>query len=166
MTLPAFAFTRRALIVLGIGTIMTACASLTPPATVADAIAADPSLSTLNGLLAGTAIGETLKTTGPFTVFAPSNDAFKALSPAVLDNLKQHPDKLNSVLSFHVLPGKTLTADVKTGKAMSLQGAALEVSRAGTFVTVENAVVTVPDQVAGNGVVHVIDTVLIPPVKK
>ena len=166
MTLPAFVLARRTLIVLGISTIMAGCASMSPPATVADSIAANPSLSTLNGLLSGTPLSETLKSAGPFTVFAPSNDAFKALAPAALDDLKQHPEKLNAVLSFHVLPGKTLAADVITGKVKSLQGANLEVSKAGTFVTVESAVVTLPDQVANNGVVHVIDTVLMPPVKK
>ena len=162
--LPALA--RRTVMVAGVTLLMTACAGMKPPATVADSIAKNPSLSTLNTLLGTAGLSDALKAAGPFTVFAPTNDAFKAVPAATLADLQQHPDKLAQVLTYHVVPGKLLAADIKNGKVKSLQGAELELSKSGTFVTVESAVVTAPDQTAGNGVVHTIDTVLLPPVKK
>ena len=70
------------------------------------------------------------------------------------------------MLTYHVLPVKAMAADVKNGKAKTVNGAELELSKAGDFVTVENAMVSKADIIASNGVVHVVDTVLMPPVKK
>jgi uncharacterized surface protein with fasciclin (FAS1) repeats len=109
---------------------------------------------------------DTLKTGGPFTVFAPSNDAFKAVPAKVMDDLAQNPQKLKDVLTYHVLAGKTMAADVKNANAKTVNGATVALSKAGDFVTVEGAMVTTADIAATNGVVHVVDTVLIPPVKK
>jgi uncharacterized surface protein with fasciclin (FAS1) repeats len=105
------------------------------------------------------------KRQGPFTVFAPSNDAFKAVPAKTLDELAANPEKLKAVLTFHVVPGKLAAADIKNSNVKSLNGAVLAVSKAGTFVTVENAAVTDADLLATNGVVHVVDTVLLPPAK-
>nr|WP_233505881.1 fasciclin domain-containing protein [Rhodoferax lacus] len=145
---------------------MTACASVPAPVSVADTIAKTPTLSTLSGLLGSSGLNETLKGTGPFTVFAPSNDAFKAVPAKTMEDLGKHPERLKEVLTYHVVAGKTLAADVKNSKVKSLNGADLELSRAGDFVTVESAAVTTSDAIATNGVVHIIDTVLIPPSKK
>ncbi len=142
------------------------CASMSAPKTIAETLADTPSLSTLNGLVVAAGLTDTLKGPGPFTVFAPSNDAFKDVSPKVLDDLAKNPEKLKDVLTFHVLPGKALAADVKNSKAKTVNGADVELSKAGDIVTIENAVVTKPDVIATNGVIHIIDTVLMPPAKK
>ena len=106
---------------------------------------------------------DTLKGAGPFTVFAPNNDAFTKVPAKTMAALGADPALLKSVLSYHVVPGKTMAADVKNGNAKTVQGANLALSKAGSFVTVEDAVVQMADITASNGVVHVIDAVLIPP---
>lgn len=144
----------------------TGCASTgSAPATIADAVAADPNLSTLNALVVKAGLADTLKASGPFTVFAPSNDAFKRVPEKTLAELQQDPAKLRAVLTYHVLPLKATAADVKQGAVKTVQGADLQLARAGGFVTVEDAMVTKADVMAGNGVVHVVDRVLMPPAK-
>jgi uncharacterized surface protein with fasciclin (FAS1) repeats len=142
------------------------CATVSTPVSVTDTIAKTPSLSTLNGLLASAGLAETLKGAGPFTVFAPSNDAFKAVPAKTMDALAKDPAALKGVLTFHVVPGLTLAKDVHNSKVKTVNTAEVELSKAGEIVTVESAVVTQADIGASNGVVHVIDTVLIPPAKK
>ena len=134
---------------------------------MADTISANPSLSTLNGLVIQAGLTDTLRGAGPFTVFAPTNEAFKAVPAKTLESLGKDPAALKAVLTFHVLPVKAMAADVKNGKVKTVNGADLELGKAGDFVTIgENAIVTKSDIAASNGVVHVIDTVLMPPVKK
>jgi len=145
---------------------MSGCASTPSPSNLADTIAKTPSLSTLNGLITSAGLTDALKAPGPFTVFAPSNDAFKAVPAKTMDDLAKHPEKLKDVLTYHVINGKALAASVKNSKVKSLQGTDLELSKAGDFVTVESAAVTTADVDATNGVVHIIDAVLIPPAKK
>jgi uncharacterized surface protein with fasciclin (FAS1) repeats len=139
------------------------CATTPAPTTIADTAARTPQLSTLTRLLGEAGLADTLRGAGPFTVFAPSDEAFKAVPAATMAQLAKDKDLLRSVLTFHVVPGKVMAAEVKTGPAKSVQGANLALSRAGTFVTVEDAVVQVADVPVTNGVVHIIDTVLIPP---
>ena len=139
------------------------CATTQAPATIADTAARTPQLSTLTRLLAEAGLTDTLRGPGPFTVFAPSDAAFKAVPAATMAQLATDKELLRSVLTFHVVPGKVMAAEVKVGPAKSVQGANLALSRAGTFVTVEDAVVQVADVPVTNGVVHIIDTVLIPP---
>jgi uncharacterized surface protein with fasciclin (FAS1) repeats len=126
-------------------------------------VARTPSLSTLNKLLLDAGLTETLRSTGPYTLFAPSDDAFKALAPKVLAELTQDKTRLKAVLSYHVVAVALPSASVKPGPVKSVQGANLALSRAGTFVTVEDAVVQQADVAATNGVIHVVDRVLIPP---
>jgi uncharacterized surface protein with fasciclin (FAS1) repeats len=143
---------------------LAGCASTPPaPATIADTAARTPQLSTLAKLINDAGLADTLRGPGPFTVFAPSDEAFKAVPAKTLAELGQNKELLRSVLTFHVLPGNVPAAEVKTGAAKTVQGANLALSRSGTFVTVEEAVVTQADVKASNGVVHVIDRVLIPP---
>ncbi len=97
------------------------------------------------------------------TVFAPSDEAFKAVPAKTLAELGSNKELLKSVLTYHVLPGKVSAADVKNGNAKTVQGANLALSKAGTFVTVEDALVTQADVGATNGVIHIIDKVLMPP---
>jgi uncharacterized surface protein with fasciclin (FAS1) repeats len=169
MQLPTFHPTRRQLLscaLISFAALATGCASMSAPVSVADTIAKTPSLSTLNSLIATAGLTDALKGTGPFTVFAPSNDAFKAVPAKTLEDLGNHPDKLKDVLAYHVVAAKAMAADVKNAKVKSLNGADLELSKAGDFVTVESAAVTTADIVASNGVIHIVDTVLMPPVKK
>ncbi|KNZ33883.1 MAG: fasciclin [Methylibium sp. NZG] len=142
---------------------LSACATAPAPKTIADTAAATPQLSTLNKLLGDAGLAETLRGPGPFTVFAPTNDAFKAVPAKTLDALAKDPALLRSVLSYHVVAGKVAAADVKNGPAKTVQGANVALARAGTFVTVDEAVVTMADVPVSNGVVHVIDRVLLPP---
>lgn len=169
MQLPTSALFRRHLLscaLVGFAALATGCAGVPAPVSVADTIAKTPTLSTLSGLIASAGLSDTLRGAGPFTVFAPSNDAFKAVPAKTLEDLGKHPDKLKDLLTYHVVAGKTLAADVKNSKVKSLNGADLELSKAGDFVTVESAAVTTADLMASNGVVHIVDTVLMPPVKK
>jgi len=158
--------TRRFLLALPVAMTIAAlagCATTTAPMSIADTAAATPQLSTLNKLIAQAGLGDTLRGAGPFTVFAPSDEAFKAVPAKTMAELGANKDLLKAVLTYHVLPGKVMAAEVKNGNAKSVEGGNLALSKAGTFVTVEDAVVTKADVVATNGVVHIIDKVLIPP---
>jgi len=159
------ALTRRTTLAAALITLVSGCATVSTPANVAETIANTPSLSTLNGLVASAGLTETLKGTGPFTVFAPSNDAFKAVPAKTLETLAKDPAALKAVLTYHVVPSATLSANVKNAKVKTVNGAQVELSKAGDLVTIESAVVTRADIVATNGVVHIIDTVLMPPKK-
>jgi len=144
-------------------TSLTGCATTPAPTTIAETAARTPQLSTLTKLIADAGLTDTLKGAGPFTVFAPSDEAFKAVPAKTLAELAANKDRLRAVLTYHVVPGKVMAAEVKTGNVKSVQGANLALSRSGTFVTVEDAVVTQADVAATNGVVHIIDKVMIPP---
>jgi len=143
--------------------VLAGCATTPAPTTIADTAARTPQLSTLSKLINDAGLADTLRGAGPFTVFAPSNEAFKAVSAKTLAELAADKELLKSVLTFHVLPGKVMAADVKNGNVKTVQGANVAVSRAGTFVTVEDAVVQQADVPATNGVIHIIDKVLMPP---
>lgn len=143
--------------------LISGCATPRAPASVADTLAATPELSTAARLVSEAGLTETLRGPGPFTVFAPTNAAFDAVPAAMRASLAQDKDRLKVVLLYHVVPGQTASADVKTGPVKSAQGANLALSRSGTFVTVDDAVVTSADLRATNGVVHIVDRVLTPP---
>lgn len=148
---------------IAVTAVLSGCATTPAPTTIADTAARTPQLSTLTRLLGEAGLADTLRGPGPFTVFAPSDEAFKAVPAATMAQLAKDKDMLRSVLTFHVVPGKVMAAEVKNGPVKTVQGANLALSRAGTFVTVEEAVVQVPDVPVTNGVVHIIDAVLIPP---
>lgn len=144
---------------------LVGCATAPAPTTVAETAASRPELSTLNKLVNESGLADTLKGPGPFTMFAPTDEAFKSVPPATMEKLAKDKELLKSVLSFHVVGNKLAAAEVKNGHVKSLQGANLAVSKSGDFVTVEDAVVTQADVLASNGVVHEIDRVLMPPLK-
>jgi len=157
-------YTRRTLALAAISlATLAGCATTPMPTTITDTAARTPQLSTLTKLLNDAGLADTLRGTGPFTVFAPSNEAFKAVSAKTMAELAADKELLKSVLTYHVLPGKVMAADAKNGNVKSVQGANLAVSKAGTFITVEDALVTNADVAATNGVVHIIDKVLMPP---
>jgi uncharacterized surface protein with fasciclin (FAS1) repeats len=103
----------------------------------------------------------TLKGAGPFTVFAPTDEAFAKIPKDQLDALLKDKAKLAKVLAYHVVPAKVMAADVKAGKVATVQGNSLTVTTQGG-VSVDQAKVVKADIVADNGVIHVIDRVLIP----
>ena len=156
---------RRLLVLLPTLALLAACATrpAAAPATVADAIARDPQLSTLNGLVARAGLADTLKAAGPYTVFAPTNAAFQAVPAKTLDELQKNPARLKEVLGYHVVAGRMNATAASPGKLKTTQGASLALARAGDFVTVEDAMVEQADIAAANGVVHKVDRVLMPP---
>jgi uncharacterized surface protein with fasciclin (FAS1) repeats len=172
-----FVLPRRTITVWAVASVlaMSACASKPQASSnasaqsshgVAATIAAKPELSTLSALIIKADLTSTLNGAGNFTVFAPSNEAFKAVPQKTMEDLAANPVMLKEVLTYHVLPVKAMAADVKTSNAKTINGGDIALSKAGDFVTVENAIVQMADITASNGVVHVIDSVLLPPKKK
>jgi len=119
------------------------------------------SFKTLATALGAAGLVETLKGKGPFTVFAPTDEAFAKIPKADLDALLKDKAKLTAVLTYHVVAGKVMAADVKAGNVKTVQGSELTVSTS-MGVMVNNAKVIKTDIVADNGVIHVIDTVIMP----
>jgi uncharacterized surface protein with fasciclin (FAS1) repeats len=117
---------------------------------------------TLAAALDKAGLVSTLKGKGPFTVFAPTDAAFAKVPKADLDALLADKAKLAAVLTYHVVPGTVMAKDVKTGKVASVQGSELTLANSGAGVTVDGAQVVKADIVADNGVIHVIDRVVIP----
>ena len=116
---------------------------------------------TLAAALTAAGLIDTLKGPGPFTVFAPTDEAFAKIPKADLDKLLTDKAKLSAVLTYHVVAGKVMAKDVKAGKVKSVQGSELTIGTTGG-VMVDGAKVTATDIVADNGVIHVIDSVVIP----
>jgi uncharacterized surface protein with fasciclin (FAS1) repeats len=121
--------------------------------------------TTLAAALQAAGLVDTLKGAGPFTVFAPTDAAFAKLPAGTVEDLLKPENKarLTAILTYHVVPGRVMAADVvKLSSAMTVQGGSLTVSATGGSVKVDNATVTATDIAASNGVIHVIDTVVIP----
>ena len=116
---------------------------------------------TLATALTAAGLIDTLKGKGPFTVFAPTDAAFAKIPKADLDALLKDKAKLTAVLTYHVVAGKVMAADVKAGKVKTVQGSEITVATTGG-VTVDGAKVSATDIVASNGVIHVIDSVILP----
>ena len=119
------------------------------------------SFNTLAAALTAADLVATLKGKGPFTVFAPTDAAFAKIPKADLDALLKDKAKLTAVLTYHVVAGKVMAADVKAGKVKTVQGSEITISTMGG-VSVDNAKVIKTDIMASNGVIHVIDSVIIP----
>jgi len=128
---------------------------------IVDTAVAAGNFKTLATALQAAGLVETLKGPGPFTVFAPTDAAFAKIPKADLDALLKDKAKLTAVLTYHVVPGKVMAKDVKAGMVKTVQGGSLTVATMGG-VTVDNAKVTATDIVADNGVIHVIDSVVMP----
>ena len=134
--------------------------SLYKQKTLLTAVAAG-SFKTLATALTAAGLIDTLKGPGPFTVFAPTDAAFAKIPKADLDALLKDKAKLTAVLTYHVVGGKVMAADVKAGKVKSVQGSDITVTTA-NGVMVDGAKVTAVDIKADNGVIHVIDSVIMP----
>jgi uncharacterized surface protein with fasciclin (FAS1) repeats len=136
------------------------------PRDIVDTAVASGQFSTLAKALQAAGLVETLKGKGPFTVFAPTDEAFAKLPAGTLENLLKPENKaqLTAILTYHVVPGKLLAADVvKQSSLKTVQGSSLRVSiKGGSNVLVDNARVVKTDIVCSNGVIHVIDSVVLP----
>ena len=130
-------------------------------ADIVDTAVAAGSFKTLATALGAAGLVDTLKGPGPFTVFAPTDTAFAKIPKADLDALLKDKAKLTAVLTYHVVPGKVMAKDVKAGMVKTVQGSSITIKTDGG-VMVDNAKVTATDIAADNGVIHVIDTVVMP----
>jgi uncharacterized surface protein with fasciclin (FAS1) repeats len=144
---------------LGLGLVASASAK-----TVIDVALSSPDHTTLVAAVKAAGLVDTLSGPGPFTIFAPTNAAFAKLPPGTVESLlkPENKAKLVAVLTYHVVPGKVLSTDVKTMSAKTVNGKDLAVKVADGKVMINNATVTAVDLVADNGVIHVIDTVVLP----
>ena len=122
------------------------------------------SFNTLVAAVKAAGLVETLQGKGPFTVFAPTDEAFAKLPQGTVESLlkPENKEKLVAILTYHVVAGKVMAADVKTMKVKTVNGKELDVKVADGVVTVDNAKVIKTDVAASNGVIHVIDTVVLP----
>jgi uncharacterized surface protein with fasciclin (FAS1) repeats len=122
------------------------------------------SFNTLVAAVKAAGLVETLQGSGPFTVFAPTDEAFAKLPKGTVEDLlkPENKAKLVSILTYHVVAGKVMAADVKTMKAKTVNGQSLDVKVTDAAVTVNNAKVVKTDVAASNGIIHVIDTVVLP----
>ena len=129
---------------------------------IVDTAVAAGDFKTLAAALDKAGLVSTLKGKGPFTVFAPTDAAFAKVPKADLDALLADKAKLTAVLTYHVVPGSVMAKDVKPGKVKSVQGSDLTLATSSGGVTVDGAHVVKADIVADNGVIHVIDSVVMP----
>ncbi len=128
---------------------------------IVDTAVSAGNFKTLAAALGAAGLVDTLKGKGPFTVFAPTDAAFAKLPPGTVDALLKDKAKLTAILTYHVVPGKVMAADVKAGMVKTVQGSEIKITTA-NGVMVDGAKVTATDIVADNGVIHVIDSVILP----
>ena len=142
---------------------MTVASSAASAADIVDTAVAG-NFNTLVAAVKAAGLVDTLKGPGPFTVFAPTDEAFAKLPAGTVENLlkSQNKEQLAAILTYHVLPGKVMAADVKSMGAKTVNGKEVAIKLDGGKVTVGPATVVKTDIPASNGVIHVIDTVLIP----
>lgn len=155
---------------LGLAGLMMASTALTSAraadADIVDTAVAAGSFTTLVAAVQAAGLVETLKGAGPFTVFAPTDEAFAKLPAGTVENLlkPENKDQLVAVLTYHVIPGKVMAADI-AGKEMetaTVQGSTVDINATGDAVMVDGAKVVTADVEASNGVIHVIDAVILP----
>ena len=133
---------------------------------IVDTAVASGQFKTLATALQAAGLVETLKGPGPFTVFAPTDAAFAKLPSGTVEGLlkPENKDKLTAILTYHVVAGKVMAAEVvKLKHVKTLNGKSVDIAAKGMTVKVNNATVTATDIAASNGIIHVIDTVLLPP---
>ena len=151
---------------------MTAATALVMPAfagghskDIVDTAVAAGSFNTLAAALTAAGLVETLKGEGPFTVFAPTDAAFAALPEGTVETLllPENKDQLIAILTYHVVPGAVMSTDLSEGMtAATVNGAEITITLEGG-PKVNGAVISAPDVAASNGVIHVIDSVILPP---
>ena len=131
--------------------------------TIVEVAQGNPDFSTLVAAITAAGLGDALSGAGPFTVFAPTNAAFEALPAGLLEKLllPENKEVLTKILTYHVVPAKVMAADVAAGDVTTLEGSAFAITTEGG-VKVNASNVTATDVAASNGVIHVIDAVLVP----
>lgn len=135
-------------------------------ADIVDTAVSAGNFTTLVAAVKAAGLVDTLKSAGPFTVFAPTDEAFAKLPPGAVAALLKDPEKLKGILLYHVVSGKVMAAEViKMKSAKTVEGDSVKIHVAGGKVTVDNANVIKTDIVCDNGVIHVIDTVIMPKAK-
>ena len=145
-------------------TLITNNVSAAEEKTIVGVAAGGGQFNTLVAAVKAAGLVDTLNGKGPFTVFAPTDEAFAKLPAGTVDNLlkPENKEKLAGILTYHVVAGKVMAADVKTMSAKTVNGKEVAIKVVGGKVTVGAANVVKTDIAASNGVIHVIDTVLIP----
>ncbi len=149
--------------------VMVGGAMMVPSKDIVDNAVGSKDHTTLVAAVKAAGLVETLKGTGPFTVFAPTNAAFGKLPKGTVDDLlkPENKGKLTSILTYHVVPGRYTSSDLKNGmKLKSVEGEDLLVTEKGGKWYVNNAQITIADVISSNGVTHVINTVVMPSMKK
>jgi uncharacterized surface protein with fasciclin (FAS1) repeats len=141
---------------------LIAVTSTSYAADIVDTAVSAGQFTTLVKALKAADLVDALKQKGPYTVFAPTDAAFAKLPAGALDSLIKDKDKLAAVLKYHVVSGKVMAAQVKPGPVKTLQGQTLTISAQDGSVMVDDAKVIKTDIEASNGVIHVIDSVLMP----
>ena len=136
---------------------------VTDVGTIVEVAQGNPDFSTLVAAITAAGLGDALSGEGPFTVFAPTNAAFEALPEGLLEKLllPENKEVLTKILTYHVVPSKVMAADVAAGDVATLEGSTFAITTEGG-VKVNASNVTATDVAASNGVIHVIDAVLVP----
>jgi uncharacterized surface protein with fasciclin (FAS1) repeats len=132
--------------------------------TIVETAVAAGNFTTLVAAVEAAGLVETLSGEGPFTVFAPTDEAFAALPEGTVEGLLADPEALAAILTYHVVPGAVMSGDLSDGMtATTVNGADITISIDGSTVMVNDATVAAADIEASNGVIHVIDAVILPP---
>jgi uncharacterized surface protein with fasciclin (FAS1) repeats len=132
-------------------------------ADIVDTAVSAGSFSTLVAAVKAAGLVETLKGEGPFTVFAPTDEAFAKLPAGTVEGLLKDLPKLKQILTYHVVSGKVMAADVvKLKSATTVEGSDVKIDASNGGVKINNSTVVTPDVATDNGVIHIIDTVLLP----
>jgi len=150
---------RRFLVIAGL---CLASIASSQAADIVDTAVAAGQFTTLVKAVQAAGLVDTLKSAGPFTVFAPTDAAFAKLPPGALDKLIADKEALKKVLTYHVVAGKVMAADVKSGPVMTVQGSNARLMAKDGKVMINRATVVKADIETDNGVIHVIDTVIMP----
>ncbi|ODR92134.1 Nex18 symbiotically induced protein [Sinorhizobium alkalisoli] len=162
-----FKFAQKAAIAVAtMGLVLGLKAGIAAEKDIVDTAAGAGQFQTLAAAIDAAGLTETLKGAGPFTVFAPTDDAFTKLPAGTVENLlkPENREKLISVLTYHVVPGKVMAADVvKLNEAKTVNGKMVTIKASGDGVMINDANVTATDIDASNGVIHVLDEVILPP---
>ncbi len=157
----AFSFFRS----MFVGAALISASAMAVAAEKADIIGTAKAAGSFNTLVAAieaAGLTDTLKGKGPFTVFAPTDEAFAKLPAGTVEALLKDKEKLTKILTYHVVPGESMAKDVKPGKVTTVEGSKLNITKGNAGVKVDSANVVKTDVAATNGVIHVIDSVVLP----
>src|SRR5487761_1913337 len=150
-------------VVAALATLALSTVAMAQEKDIVDTAVAAGSFNTLVTAVKAAGLVDTLKSAGPFTVFAPTDAAFAKLPPGALEGLLKDPAKLKAVLTYHVVSGDVMAADVvKLTSAKTVEGADVKITVKGGKVMINNAHVVKADIKCSNGVIHVIDAVIMP----